>query len=186
LGARSILADPRDPRMQSELNLKVKFRESFRPFAPSVMAELAPEYFELDVSSPYMLIVAPVKESRRTPQLEREDLRGIERLRSPHSEIPAVTHVDYSARLQTVARESNPDFYDLLVQFNQITGCPLLVNTSFNVRDEPIVCSPKDAYDCFMRTNIDVLVAGPFMLHKSEQDDWAETEAWPWKFPQLG
>jgi len=186
LGARSILADPRDPKMQSELNLKVKFRESFRPFAPSVLADRASDYFELDAPSPYMLLVAPVKQSRRTPQLERDELRGIDMLRSARSEIPAVTHVDYSARIQTVTRESNPDFYDLLVQFNQITGCPLLVNTSFNVRDEPIVCSPKDAYDCFMRTDIDVLVAGSFILHKSEQENWVETEAWLWNYPQLG
>jgi carbamoyltransferase len=183
LGSRSILADPRSPRMQAQLNLKIKFREGFRPFAPSVLRERVADYFELDVESPYMLIVAPVKQTRRVPMTQdQRQLWGIEQLNVPRSDIPAVTHIDYSARVQSVCRDVNPDYYDLIREFEKITGCPVVVNTSFNVRGEPIVCTPKDAHTCFMRTHIDVLVLGPFMLYKEEQDEWKETEDWRWQF----
>ena len=171
LGARSILADPRSPRMQSILNLKVKFRESFRPFAPSVMREHVAEWFELDSDSPYMLLVADVVESRRklmTP--EQQKLFGIEKLNVPRSDIPAVTHVDYSARVQTVHRETNPRYHALIERFNQRTGCPVIVNTSFNVRGEPIVGTPEDAFRCFMGTGIEVLAVGNCLLRKEDQD----------------
>ena len=171
LGARSILADPRSPRMQSILNLKVKFRESFRPFAPSVMREHVAEWFELDSDSPYMLLVADVVESRRklmTP--EQQKLFGIEKLNVPRSDIPAVTHVDYSARIQTVHRETNPRYHALIERFNQRTGCPVIVNTSFNVRGEPIVGTPEDAFRCFMGTGIEVLAVGNCLLRKEDQD----------------
>ena len=171
LGARSILADPRSPRMQSILNLKVKFRESFRPFAPSVMREHVTEWFELDSDSPYMLLVADVVESRRklmTP--EQQKLFGIEKLNVPRSDIPAVTHVDYSARVQTVHRETNPRYHALIERFNQRTGCPVIVNTSFNVRGEPIVGTPEDAFRCFMGTGIEVLAVGNCLLRKEDQD----------------
>lgn len=171
LGARSILADPRSPRMQSILNLKVKFRESFRPFAPSVMREHVTEWFELDSDSPYMLLVADVMESRRklmTP--EQQKLFGIEKLNVPRSDIPAVTHVDYSARVQTVHRETNPRYHALIERFNQRTGCPVIVNTSFNVRGEPIVGTPEDAFRCFMGTGIEVLAVGNCLLRKEDQD----------------
>jgi carbamoyltransferase len=179
LGARSILADPRSPRMQAQLNLKIKFREGFRPFAPSVMAEEVSRWFELDAESPYMLLVAPIKRERQIPMTDgQQALWGIEKLNIPRSDIPAVTHVDYSARIQTVHRETNPNYYDLIREFNALTGCPVLVNTSFNVRGEPIVCTPNDAYRCFRRTHIDYLVLGPFLLAKSAQGEWAETEDW--------
>jgi carbamoyltransferase len=171
LGARSILADPRSPRMQSILNLKVKFRESFRPFAPSVMREHVAEWFDLDSDSPYMLLVADVVESRRklmTP--EQQKLFGIEKLNVPRSDIPAVTHVDYSARIQTVHRETNPRYHALIERFNQRTGCPVIVNTSFNVRGEPIVGTPEDAFRCFMGTGIEVLAVGNCLLRKEDQD----------------
>ena len=171
LGARSILADPRSPRMQSILNLKVKFRESFRPFAPSVMREHVAEWFELDSDSPYMLLVADVVESRRklmTP--EQQKLFGIEKLNVPRSDIPAVTHVDYSARVQTVHRETNPRYHALIERSNQRTGCPVIVNTSFNVRGEPIVGTPEDAFRCFMGTGIEVLAVGNCLLRKEDQD----------------
>jgi carbamoyltransferase len=171
LGARSILADPRSPRMQSILNLKVKFRESFRPFAPSVMREHVAEWFELDSDSPYMLLVADVVESRRklmTP--EQQKLFGIEKLNVPRSDIPAVTHVDYSARVQTVHRETNPRYHALIERFNERTGCPVIVNTSFNVRGEPIVGTPEDAFRCFMGTGIEVLAVGNCLLRKEDQD----------------
>jgi carbamoyltransferase len=170
LGARSILADARSPRMQSTLNLKVKFRESFRPFAPSVLRERVSDWFELDADSPYMLLVADVAESRRvalSPQAA--DLIGIEKLKQPRSVIPAVTHVDHSARIQTVHRETNPRYHALLTAFEARTGCPVLVNTSFNVRGEPVVCTPEDALACFMRTGIEVLVVGNCLLRKEEQ-----------------
>ena len=160
LGCRSILGDPRDPSMQKKLNLKVKYRESFRPFAPSVTREQVAEWFDLNVDSPYMLLVAPVAEKRRhemTP--EQQKLFGIDKLNVPRSSIPAVTHVDYSARVQTVHRETNPLYHDLINRFAQLTGCPVLVNTSFNVRSEPIVCTPEDAFRCFMGTEIDMLVS---------------------------
>jgi len=171
LGARSILADPRSPTMQKTLNLKVKYRESFRPFAPSVLREEVADWFELDTDSPYMLLVAPVKESRQRAMSEAErNLFGIDKLNVPRSEIPAVTHVDYSARVQTVHRETNPRYYALISRFKALTGCPVLVNTSFNVRGEPIVCTPEDAFRCFMGTELDLLVVGDCVLHKHEQD----------------
>ncbi len=171
LGARSILADPRSPTMQRTLNLKVKYRESFRPFAPSVLREDVAEWFELDVDSPYMLMVADVVESRRRRMSDAErSLFGIDKLNVPRSEIPAVTHVDYSARIQTVHRETNPRYHALLSRFKALTGCPVLVNTSFNVRGEPIVCTPEDAFRCFMGSEIDVLVVGNCFLRKEDQD----------------
>jgi carbamoyltransferase len=179
LGARSIIGDPRSPRMQEQMNLKIKFRESFRPFAPTVLVERVGDYFELDRSSPYMLLVAPVREDRRIPlSSEEEKLFGIERLNIPRSDIPAVTHVNYSARVQTVSREDNPNYYDLIREFDRRTGCGVIVNTSFNVRGEPIVCSPEDAYTCFMRTNMDFLVMWPFILDKVEQPEWKEETDW--------
>jgi len=183
LGSRSILGDPRSPQMQAQMNIKIKFREGFRPFAPSVLRERCADYFDLAEESPYMLLVAPVKEERRlstTP--EQRGLWGIDQLNVVRSDIPAVTHIDYSARVQTVSRDVNPDYHSLIREFEKITGCGLLVNTSFNVRGEPIVCTPKDAHTCFMRTHIDALVLGPFLLHKEEQDEWKETEDWRWQF----
>jgi carbamoyltransferase len=183
LGNRSILGDPRSPRMQAQMNLKIKFREGFRPFAPSVLRERVGEYFEMDCDSPYMLLVAPVKRERQIPMTaEQARLWGIEQLNVVRSDIPAVTHVDYSARVQTVTRETNPDYYDLIKAFEARTGCGVLVNTSFNVRGEPIVCTPDDAYRCFMRTHIDVLVLGPFVLEKSAQPAWTEMRAWQTEF----
>ncbi|HEU0175191.1 MAG TPA: carbamoyltransferase [Blastocatellia bacterium] len=171
LGARSILADPRSPAMQKNLNLKVKYRESFRPFAPSVLREDVAEWFELDLDSPYMLLVAGVRESkRRAMTVDEQALFGIDKLNVVRSEIPAVTHVDYSARVQTVHEDTNPRYYRLLERFKALTGCPVLVNTSFNVRGEPIVCSPEDAFHCFMGTELDLLVAGNCVLAKAEQD----------------
>jgi carbamoyltransferase len=171
LGARSILGDARSPAMQSVLNLKVKYRESFRPFAPSVLREDVAEWFELDCDSPYMLLVADVaKQHRREMTAEERALFGIDKLNVPRSGIPAVTHVDYSARIQTVHRETNPRYHALLSAFKSRTGCPVLVNTSFNVRGEPIVCTPEDAFRCFMGTEIDVLVAENCYLRKADQD----------------
>ncbi|MFL6334189.1 MAG: carbamoyltransferase [Pyrinomonadaceae bacterium] len=182
LGARSILGDPRSPRMQSQMNLKIKFRESFRPFAPSVLRERVSDYFELDTDSPYMLLVAPVREElRRETTKDEEGLFGIERLNVPRSTIPAVTHVDYSARVQTVRREESPAYYDLLAAFERLTGCAVLVNTSFNVRGEPIVCTPAQAFACFMRTEMDCLVLGDFLLLKSEQGRNAEALDLSWQ-----
>jgi carbamoyltransferase len=179
LGARSILGDPRSPRMQAEMNLKIKFREGFRPLAPSVLRERVADYFELDSDSPYMLLVAPVARKRRIPTSnEHLGLWGIDQLNVPRSDIPAVTHVDYSARIQTVTRETNPDYYDLIRTFESLTGCAVLVNTSFNVRGEPIVCTPEDAYRCFMRTDLDMLVLGSCVLTKEGQPEWNETERW--------
>lgn len=171
LGARSILGDPRSPTMQSVLNLKVKYRESFRPFAPSVLREDVGDWFETDDDSPYMLLVADVVERRRRKMTEEENsLFGIDKLNITRSEIPAVTHVDYSARVQTVHKQTNPRYHALLTAFKQRTGCPVLINTSFNVRGEPIVCSPADAFRCFMGTEIDVLVVGNCVLNKEDQD----------------
>src|SRR5262249_36563627 len=159
---RSILGDPRSPRMQADMNIKIKFREGFRPFAPSVLRERVAEWFELDSDSPYMLLVAPVKKERQIPMTAEQRGRwGIEKLNVLRSDIPAVTHIDYSARIQTVTADTNPDYYGLIKEFERQTGCPVLVNTSFNVRGEPIVCTPADAYRCFMRTHIDALVIGP-------------------------
>jgi carbamoyltransferase len=171
LGARSILGDPRSPTMQSTLNLKVKYRESFRPFAPSVLAEEAGKWFDLDAESPYMLIVADVAHRhRRAMSPTEQHLFGIEKLNVPRSAIPAVTHVDYSARIQTVHRETNPRYHELLTAFHQRTGCPILVNTSFNVRGEPIVGTPEDAFRCFMGTDIEALALGNCFLRKEDQD----------------
>jgi carbamoyltransferase len=179
LGARSIIGDPRSPRMQSVMNLKIKYRESFRPFAPAVLRERVHEWFELDADSPYMLLVAPVRPERRVDLTEAQRaLFGIERLNVPRSQIPAVTHVDYSARVQTVHRETNPIFHALLERFGERTGVPILVNTSFNVRGEPIVCTPEQAYVCFMRTEMDVLAIGPFILEKRRQPPWRESTDW--------
>ncbi len=183
LGARSILGDPRSPRMQAQMNIKIKFREGFRPFAPSVLRERVSDYFELDGDSPYMLLVAPVKRERQLSMTDaQQKLWGIDKLNVPRSDIPAVTHIDYSARIQTVAREDNPNYYDLIAAFEQATGCPVLVNTSFNVRGEPIVCTPADAYQCFMRTHIDHLVLYPFLLDKAAQPEWKETQDWRSEF----
>jgi carbamoyltransferase len=171
LGGRSILGDPRNPAMQKMLNLKVKYRESFRPFAPSVLREDVADYFELDADSPYMLLVADVKRNRRqTMTREQEQLFGIEKLNVARSDIPAVTHVDYSARIQTVHAETNPRYHALLSAFKRRTGCSVLVNTSFNVRGEPIVCTPEDAFRCFMGTELDLLVVENCVLRKDEQD----------------
>ncbi len=183
LGARSILGDPRSPRMQAQMNIKIKFREGFRPFAPSVLRERVSEYFELDTDSPYMLLVAPVSKARQIPMDASQDgLWGIDKLNVPRSDLPAVTHIDYSARIQTVSRDTNPDYYDLIREFECLTGCAVLVNTSFNVRGEPIVCSPADAYRCFMRTHLDYLVLGPFLLDKVGQPDPKETDNWQEEF----
>ncbi|MEU3899444.1 carbamoyltransferase [Streptomyces sp. NPDC045251] len=179
LGARSILGDPRDPEMQSAMNLKIKFRESFRPFAPSVLREDVKEYFELSQDSPYMLVVAQVSPSQRLTVPEAEDgVRGLDLLKVQRSTIPAVTHVDHSARVQTVDEPDNPAYHRLLSEFRERTGCSVLVNTSFNVRGEPIVNSPRDAYTCFMRTDIDVLVLGDFLLEKKDQPAWRESGDW--------
>jgi carbamoyltransferase len=179
LGNRSILGDPRSRKMQSVMNLKIKFRESFRPFAPSILREHLSEWFDLDVDSPYMLLVAPVKEERRIAMSEDEQrLFGIAKLNVPRSDIPAVTHVDYSARIQTVHRETNPLYHALLERFYALTGCPVLVNTSFNVRGEPIVCTPRDAYLCFMRTEMDHLVLGSCMLDKTRQPALRDDVDW--------
>ena len=183
LGNRSIIGDPRSPKMQSVMNLKIKYRESFRPFAPSVLAERVTDYFELDGSSPYMLIVAPVRNNLRHPLTsEQEQLFGIEKLKVPRSELPAITHVDYSARVQTVHPETNPRYYELLSHFQEKTGCGVLVNTSFNVRGEPIVCTPEDAYRCFRRTEMDYLVLGNFFLAKTEQSPTESDQAWQAEF----
>ena len=171
LGARSIIADPRSEKMQKTLNLKVKFRESFRPFAPSVIREDVSNWFEINCDSPYMLLVADVNKSiRRKITQDEEKLFGIDKLNVKRSDIPAVTHVDYSARIQTVHKETNPRYYKLLKEFKKNTNCPVLVNTSFNVRGEPIVCSVKDAYKCFMATNLDILICGNFILYKDQQN----------------
>ena len=171
LGNRSILGDPRSPKMQSLLNLKVKYRESFRPFAPSVLREDVANWFELDSDSPYMLLVADVaKKHRRKMTKHEEALFGIEKLNVPRSTLPAITHVDYSARVQTVHKETNPRYHALISAFKAKTGCPVVVNTSFNVRGEPLVCSPEDAFRCFMGTEIEVLVVGNCLLRKEDQD----------------
>ena len=183
LGARSIIGDPRSQNMQSIMNLKIKFRESFRPFAPSVLREDVSKYFEHNGDSPYMLIVAPVKDSIRikmTP--EQEKLFGIEKLNVPRSTLPSITHVDYSARIQTVTREDHAAYYDLISEFKKLTGCSVVVNTSFNVRGEPIVCTPEDAYRCFMRTNMDYLVVENFILDKTKQPELKNDNDWKNEF----
>lgn len=193
LGNRSIIGDARSIKMQSQMNLKIKYRESFRPFAPSVIAEDAEQYFTLEGSkSPYMLIVADVVQNRRRPfsmhdfydenssKNEKLDLLPIVNI--ARSDIPAVTHVDYSARVQTVDKETNPEYYGIINEFKRQTGSSVIVNTSFNVRGEPIVCSPKDAYECFMRTEMDALVFGKIILYKEEQTNYVESENWRDKY----
>ncbi|HET9831822.1 MAG TPA: carbamoyltransferase [Vicinamibacterales bacterium] len=183
LGGRSIIGDARSPKMQSVMNLKIKFRESFRPFAPAVTREHVAEWFELDEDSPYMLLVADVQPSRRLAVREdAKNLWGIDKLNVPRSTIPAVTHVDYSARIQTVRRETNPVYYDIIDAFYRKTGCPVIVNTSFNVRGEPIVCTPEDAYRCFMRTNMDALVLENFVLLKEDQPALPDDGSWQKEF----
>ena len=183
LGGRSIIGDPRSPRMQSVMNLKIKFRESFRPFAPSVLRERVSDYFELECDSPYMLLVAPVREDIRRDMTDaQQQLFGIEKLNVPRSTIPAVTHVDYSARVQTVREEDNPRYHALIREFDRLTGCPVLVNTSFNVRGEPIVCTPEHAYQCFMRTGIDTLVLEGFLLDKADQPAMEDDGSWQKEF----
>ena len=183
LGARSILGDARNPKMQSVMNLKIKYRESFRPFAPSVLRERVLDYFNLDADSPYMLLVAPVLEKRRLPvHAAQKELWGIDLLNVPRSDIPAITHLDYSARIQTVHEETNPRYYRLLKTFEAKTGCAVLVNTSFNVRGEPIVCTAEDAYRCFMRTEMDVLVLENCLLNKSEQRPLVGDTDWKKEF----
>jgi carbamoyltransferase len=184
LGGRSILGDARSPAMQSVMNLKIKFRESFRPFAPTVLADRVSEYFEIDRESPYMLLTAAVLPSRRRGDPAAVVAAcGLDKLSTERSEVPAITHVDYSARLQTVNRADNPLYYDLICAFADRTGCPVIINTSFNVRGEPIVCTPADAYRCFMRTRIDYLVLGPFLLDKAGQPPGEESEDWKSEFP---
>lgn len=182
LGGRSIIGDPRNREMQSQMNLKIKYRESFRPFAPAVKAEDASNWFDLDRQSPYMLLVAPVREDKRIAGGGDGDLHGLEKLKYPRSQIPAVTHVDFSARIQTVHRETNPRFYSLLEHFHEHTGCPVLINTSFNVRGEPIVCTPEDAYRCFMRTEMDFLVMENILLAKADQPKIARDDSWREEF----
>ena len=183
LGARSIIGDARSTKMQSIMNLKIKYRESFRPFAPSVLREKISEYFELDYDSPYMLLVAPVRKERCVDiSKEKKNLWGIDLLNVPRSDIPAVTHIDYSARIQTVHEDSNPKYYKLIKKFEEKTGCAVIVNTSFNVRGEPIVCSPEDAYRCFMRTEMDYLVLEDFLLDKKEQKPLEDDTDWRKEF----
>ena len=171
LGGRSIIADPRSPIMQKKLNLKVKFRESFRPFAPSVLREDVDKWFEHDTDSPYMLFVSDVKKDKRKSTSKEEDaFFGINRLNVQRSSVPAITHVDYSARIQTVHKDTNPLYHAVISKFKEKTGCPILVNTSFNIRGEPIVCRPTDAFKCFMGTNLDILVISNFLLIKTEQN----------------
>jgi carbamoyltransferase len=183
LGGRSILGDARSAKMQSVMNLKIKYRESFRPFAPSVLRERVSDYFDLNGDSPYMLIVAPVLERRRRPMTQaQKELWGIELLNVPRSDIPAITHLDYSARVQTVHEDTNPRYYRLLKTFEAKTGYAVLVNTSFNVRGEPIVCTPEDAYRCFMRTEMDVLVLENCVLYKADQKPLETDTDWKKEF----
>ena len=183
LGGRSIIGDPRNQKMQSVMNLKIKYRESFRPFAPSVLEEDVANQFEMNVKSPYMLLVAPVKKTLcKQMTEEQKQLFGIEKLNIPRSSLPAITHVDYSARVQTVSKETNPRYYKLINAFKEQTGCPTIVNTSFNVRGEPIVCTPQDAYRCFMRTEMDVLVLQNQILYKNEQPEVEKDEKWKQEF----
>lgn len=183
LGSRSIIGDARSTKMQSIMNLKIKFRESFRPFAPSVLEERVSEYFQIDRPSPYMLLVAGVNEDRRIPMTaEQEQLFGIDKLNVAKSDLPAVTHIDYSARIQTVSRETHPLYYDLISAFARKTGCPVIINTSFNVRGEPIVCRPEEAFKCFMRTEMDYLVMGNFIIAKTEQKQLVSDSDWRKEF----
>jgi carbamoyltransferase len=183
LGARSIIGDARSKKMQSVMNLKIKFRESFRPFAPSVLREKVSDFFQMECESPYMLLVAPVADDRKIPMTgEQEMLFGIDKLNVPRSDIPAVTHVDYSARIQTVNRDDHPLYYELINEFYKKTGCPVIINTSFNVRGEPIVCRPQEAYTCFMRTEMDYLVMGSFVIAKTDQKPLEQDSDWMKEF----
>ncbi|MEE9304290.1 MAG: carbamoyltransferase C-terminal domain-containing protein, partial [Thiotrichaceae bacterium] len=183
LGGRSIIGDPRSPKMQSIMNLKIKYRESFRPFAPSVKYDSVSDWFQHKGKSPYMLIVAPVVEDKRVAMSDEEQaLFGIEKLNVPRSQIPAVTHVDYSARVQTIHPETNPRYYDLIDNFEKKSGCPVLINTSFNVRGEPIVNTPEDAYRCFMRTEMDYLVLENIILDKTKQPNRDDDDSWKDEF----
>lgn len=183
LGGRSILGDPRNNEMQKKLNVKIKYRESFRPFAPSVLAEDCPEYFEHNSSSPYMLLVQPVSQKRRKPLPEGYDSFSLkDKLYHLRSDMPAITHIDFSARIQTVHPETNPKYYELVQEFKKLTGYGVVVNTSFNVRGEPIICTPEDAYRCFMRTEMDYLVVGNFVFEKKQQPRWQETDNWKEEF----
>jgi carbamoyltransferase len=183
LGARSIIGDARSPRMQEIMNLKIKFRESFRPFAPSVLSEKVSDYFELDRESPYMLLVAPVRREKQRAMSESEQkLFGLDKLKIARSVIPAVTHVDYSARIQTVHKETNPLYHKMISCFDTKYGCAVIINTSFNVRGEPIVCTPGDAYRCFMRTNMDNLIMGNWLLTKEDQPPVKEDTDWQKEF----
>jgi carbamoyltransferase len=183
LGGRSIIGDPRSGKMQSVMNLKIKYRESFRPFAPAVKIDKVSEWFDIDRSSPYMLLVAPVNQEKLVAMTEEEEkLFGIEKLNIPRSDIPAVTHVDYSARVQTVHKDTNPRFYELIDHFEKRTGCPVLINTSFNVRGEPIVNTPEDAHRCFMRTEMDYLVMENVLLAKSDQPEFEQDDSWKQEF----
>ena len=170
LGARSIIADPRSPKMQKQLNLKVKFRESFRPFAPSILKEFVNEWFDTNIYSPYMLLVLKIKNTKRRKMTRAEEKKfGIDKLNVPRSSVPAITHIDYSARVQTIDKDLNPFFYELVDRFRKKTNCPMVVNTSFNIRGEPIVCSPTDAFKCFMGTDLDILVIDNYILRKEDQ-----------------
>ena len=183
LGGRTILGDPRSTKMQEQMNLKIKFRESFRPFAASVLRERVSDYFEMDCDSPYMLLVAPVKKDRQIPMTDdQQQLWGIEQLNVPRSDIPATTHIDYSTRVQTVSSDTSPNYHALIKEFENQTGCGVVVNTSFNVRGEPIVCTPRDAHRCFMRTHMDYLVLGTYLLDKAAQREWKETSDWRQEF----
>jgi carbamoyltransferase len=183
LGGRSILGDPRSKKMQSTMNLKIKYRESFRPFAPSVLGDRVSDYFIQDSASPYMLIVAPVQDDIRVKTTPEQDgLFGIDKLNVARSLLPAITHVDYSARVQTVHSETNPRYYRLIKEFESRTGCAVLINTSFNVRGEPIVCTPQDAYQCFMRTEMDFLVIENFVLDKKNQPEIIKDDSWMTEF----
>lgn len=182
LGARSIIGDPRNTGMQSKMNLKIKYRESFRPFAPSVLRERSGDWFELDTASPYMLLVAPVKEEKRIKNSLPAAEPILDKLKAARSQIPAVTHVDYSARIQTVERKDNPLYYDMINAFYQKTGCPVIINTSFNVRGEPLVCAPEEAYKCFLRTEMDYLVIGPFLLDKKDAPALKKDSRWKKEF----
>jgi carbamoyltransferase len=183
LGGRSIIGDPRNPKMQSTMNLKIKYRESFRPFAPSVLAEKVSEWFEMEAESPYMLMVAGVREDKRIPISEEQNkLFGIDLLNVPRSQIPAITHVDYSARIQTVHKDTNERYYNLIREFEKETQCAVLINTSFNVRGEPIVCTPEQAYRCFMRTEMDTLVLENFVLDKKDQKPLENDDGWKEEF----
>lgn len=182
LGARSIIGDARSPQMQSVMNLKIKYRESFRPFAPSCLVERAGDFFELETPSPYMLLVAPLKKELCRGRDSRSDVPMRERINQVRSDVPAITHVDWSARVQTVSKETNPDYYDIIDAFERRTGYGIIINTSFNVRGEPIVCTPEDAYRCFMRTEMDYLVLGSYLLDKKKQPAWAEKKDWRAEF----